>query len=244
MAASLVGLGHPVVTVDLRGHGRSDRPAEGYDIQTVADDLQMLIAALGLDRPVAVGQSWGANVVVELGHRHPHCVCGVVAIDGGVIELAETWQRFEECWQALAPPTLEGTPLVSIERWMREAHPDWPESGIAGSLANFEVRPDGTVRPWLDRELHRTVLHGLWRHRPSELWPTMAVPTLFVMAATGREADGWEAGKRRGIHRALTTLGRRGRARWFEPADHDVHAQHPAEVAGLIHGAIVEGFLR
>ena len=69
VAAALTGLGHEVVTVDLRGHGRSSKPDEGYDVPTVADDLAVLIERLGLERPIAAGQSWGGNVVLELAAR-------------------------------------------------------------------------------------------------------------------------------------------------------------------------------
>src|SRR5688500_3830906 len=55
------------VAVDLRGHGESPKPDEGYDFPTVVGDLVPLLD----DRPVAVGQSYGGNVVVELAATHP-----------------------------------------------------------------------------------------------------------------------------------------------------------------------------
>ncbi|MFM7964797.1 MAG: alpha/beta fold hydrolase, partial [Actinomycetota bacterium] len=65
-ADALVELGYHVIAVDQRGHGQSDKPDEGYDMQSVADDLASLITALQLDRPVVAGQCWGGNVVIEL----------------------------------------------------------------------------------------------------------------------------------------------------------------------------------
>src|SRR5205814_1709852 len=67
VASALAGLGHPVAAVDQRGHGRSDKPDSGYDFITVTDDLVAVLDGLGFERSVAVGQSWGGNVVVELG---------------------------------------------------------------------------------------------------------------------------------------------------------------------------------
>ena len=66
VAFVLAGLGHDVVAVDLRGHGQSDKPEDGYDTPTVAADVVHLIESLALDRPVVVGQSWGANVAIEV----------------------------------------------------------------------------------------------------------------------------------------------------------------------------------
>ena len=68
----------------------------------------------------------------------------------------------------MAPPPLIGTPAADFERMIRGHHPDWPESGIAGTLANVEVLADGTIRPWLSRANHMTILRHLWEHRPSD----------------------------------------------------------------------------
>ncbi|MBV9254611.1 MAG: alpha/beta fold hydrolase, partial [Actinobacteria bacterium] len=156
----LQALGHPAATVDQRGHGRSDKPDHGYDMARVADDAAAVVEALGWSRPVVVGQSWGGNVVIELAHRHPELVAGVVAVDGGTIELARPFPEWEACGAAMRPPPTTGTPLADLEQMLRGLHPDWPESGIAGMLANWEVRADGTVAPWLTLERHLLILRG------------------------------------------------------------------------------------
>src|SRR6188472_4719780 len=74
VAENLVAEGHPVATVDLRGHGRSSKPNGPYDMATVADDVAALLAALDMDRPIVAGQSWGGNVAVELAARHPNAI--------------------------------------------------------------------------------------------------------------------------------------------------------------------------
>lgn len=42
---------YDVIMVDLRGHGKSDAPEEGYDLVTMATELSGLITGLGLDEP-------------------------------------------------------------------------------------------------------------------------------------------------------------------------------------------------
>ena len=238
VAVRLVEHGHRVASVDLRGHGRSSRPDGPYDVATVADDLAALIAGLGLDRPVVAGQSWGGNVVLELGARHPEAVRGLVCVDGGWLEPSTTFPSWEACRDALAPPRLAGRRLVEIEGYIRSAHPDWPEAGIRGTLANFEVRADGTIAPWLTFERHLVVLRGMYDHRPSERYASVAVPVLLVPADTGAEA--WSERKRVEVALAEDALPR-ARTRWFT-GDHDIHAQHPVELADMMDDMTRDGF--
>jgi pimeloyl-ACP methyl ester carboxylesterase len=235
VAAELARRGHPVAAVDLRGHGRSEKPDSGYDIATVADDVALVIDALGWPRPAVVGQSWGGNVVVELAHRHPGAARLIVGLDGGTIELRRRFPCWEDCARQLAPPRLEGTPRPELEHRLREAHPDWPDEGIDGVLASFRVLEDGTVEPWLTFDHHLLVLRGLWEHDPFARFATITTPVLLLPADDGNaEAT---AEKEAAIARALSTL-RAGRVHWFRPADHDVHAQHPVVVATVLHDAL------
>lgn len=226
-------LGHPVATVDLRGHGRSDKPDAGYDFATMGNDLLVVLDALGFDTAVLAGQSTGGNIVVDVAAMAPDRVGGVAGIDGGALELARQFSDWERCKEALAPPRLAGTPASRIEGWMRSAHPDWSDWAIEASLANLEHLPDGTVRPWLSFENHLRILRSLWEHRPSTVIPKLDLSVLLVMADTG---DDWADQKRR-MGEELMEASARVRVEWFSPGDHDLHAQHPVELAELLHAA-------
>jgi len=239
VAIALTGLGHPVATVDLRGHGRSSKPDGPYDVPTVAEDVAALLDGLDLDRPIVAGQSWGGNVAVELAARRPGAVRGIVCVDGGWLEPSRTFADWETCRRTLEPPRLAGRRLGEIETYLRTAHPDWPESGILGTLANFEVRPDGTIAPWLTFERHIEVLRGLWDHHPSARFPDLAVPVLLA-PADGGDAEG-TGRKRREVEAARAAIPN-ARVRWFQ-GDHDIHAQHPGELASVMHDATTDGFL-
>jgi pimeloyl-ACP methyl ester carboxylesterase len=242
VAARLAAAGHLAVAVDLRGHGQSDKPEDGYDFATVARDLGGLVAALGLERPILVGQSWGAGVIVETAIRCPEAARGVVLVDGHLTDLRDGFGSWEECWARLAPPQLVGLPVSRVEHWHRTDHADWPSGSLAGSLANFEIRADGTIAPWLTRERHRLILRSMWDQRIAQTWPKLAVPALIVPVDTGDQ--GWAAAKRTGAAAAEAALRSSGvpvRIVWFS-GDHDVHAQHPAELATLMLEACRDGF--
>jgi pimeloyl-ACP methyl ester carboxylesterase len=235
-------LGHPIVAIDLRGHGLSDKPDTGYDMHSVTADLAGTLEQLalqGFSRPVLCGQSWGGNVVIELAYQFPSLVRGVVAVDGGFLELQQHFPKWEECAVALRPPPLIGTPAKQMRAYMERAHPDWPQTGIDGAMANMEHLADGTIRPWLTLDRHLTVLRGLWEHQPTRIYTDITVPVLFVPAEgpSGVFADT----KRHAVEQALALVPR-ARVEWFSPADHDLHAQYPDRFAQVVHDAVKDGF--
>src|SRR5262249_4217583 len=76
-AAPRLARTHRVTLYDLRGHGRSARPPSGYDLATMADDLDAL-----LDGPATlVGHSWGALVALRLALRRPERVNRLVLVE-------------------------------------------------------------------------------------------------------------------------------------------------------------------
>jgi pimeloyl-ACP methyl ester carboxylesterase len=233
VAAELARQGRASIAVDLRGHGQSDRPDGGYSVPEVAADVLDLIARLGLQAPVVVGQSWGGNVVIEGAARDGDAMSAAIGVDGGTIRLAAGFRDWESCAAALAPPMHIGTPATLFERRVRAMHPDWPESGIAGTLANMEVRPDGTIAPWLTRDRHMAILRGLWEHDPSAAYPRITIPVVLAPARNDRADHGGAVTKAQQIDAALEALPQ-GRVVWFEGADHDIHAQRPVELARLL----------
>lgn len=243
VAREFTALGHPVVAVDQRGHGRSDKPDGPYDMTTVATDLEALLETLavdGWDRPLLIGQSWGGNVVIEVAFRRPDLIRGVCAVDGGAIELREHFPEWDDCRDALSPPRLAGTRRDQLHGYMTSAHSDWTAEAIAGAMENMEILDDGTVRPWLTFDRHIDVLRGLWEHSPSQRFPHITVPVLFT-PATHDMSDQFTEHKQRAHERARKLLAK-CRVHWFSPADHDVHAQKPREFVAVVKQAIDEGF--
>jgi proline iminopeptidase len=61
-----------IVYFDHRGHGRSDRrPASEWTLDTFADDVVRLCDALGVTKPIVLGQSFGGFVAQRYIARHP-----------------------------------------------------------------------------------------------------------------------------------------------------------------------------
>jgi len=72
-----------VVYLDLRGHGRSawGDPA-AWTFERCADDIREFCDALGIERPVVLGHSMGAPIVLLYAVRHPGHAAGLVIQSG------------------------------------------------------------------------------------------------------------------------------------------------------------------
>lgn len=71
----LAEAGFRAVAPDLRGYGGTDRPKEGYDIDTLANDVVQLARYLQPGRPVhLVGHDWGGVIAYHVAAHHPDMV--------------------------------------------------------------------------------------------------------------------------------------------------------------------------
>ena len=79
LAPEMAARGFRVITVDLLGHGASDKPTDmrAYSMSSFADQVAALVDHLGVDRPVVGGTSLGANTALEMAARHPRVARGL-----------------------------------------------------------------------------------------------------------------------------------------------------------------------
>jgi pimeloyl-ACP methyl ester carboxylesterase len=80
LARALAREGHRVVTLDLLGHGRSDRPRDmtAYSMPFFGEQAIALLDHLEVDEAVLAGTSLGANTTLEAAAAHPERVRGMV----------------------------------------------------------------------------------------------------------------------------------------------------------------------
>lgn len=171
-----------VVAPDLRGRGGSDKPATGYTIADHAADVVALLDALGLQRVVLGGHSFGGFLAIYLAAHHPELVARLVVIDAA-IEINPNVR--EMLGPSLARLTRS---FASAEAYLDEVRRapymdgtwDWAmESYFRAELAD---NADGTVRSSTSADaVAQSIAHVLgvpW----AELVPRVAQPTLLVNA--------------------------------------------------------------
>jgi pimeloyl-ACP methyl ester carboxylesterase len=232
-----------VVAYDQRGHGESSKPSSGYGYDQTSADAAAVIGQLGLDRPVVVGHSWGANVALELAVRRRRITSGLVLLDGGFLAMRDRadWKTTKEM---LAPPPITGMHVDEYLAMMRRFMEDQLEvtpavEAVFRSLMRVDGR--GRIRPRLSRANHLRILRAMWEADPPTLLRHLDVPTLVV--ATRRkdpeEAEATFIAAKEAGEQAIQEIGGPVRFQWVEGI-HDVPLQHPHAVAKLVRDFAVD----
>lgn len=111
-----------VITVDCRGCGRSDKPAEGYRIENLSSDLRQFIRALDLTDVTLIGWSAGGTVVTDYVIRYGEGVSKAIVVGGAVprytaapdFPLGAPPDTLQQTLAALGNPTSRCTVLRAI----------------------------------------------------------------------------------------------------------------------------------
>jgi pimeloyl-ACP methyl ester carboxylesterase len=173
LARHLAAAGFHVVTLDLLGHGRSDRPDDPllYSMTAFGEQVIALLDELGADQAVIGGTSLGANVSLEVAVSAPERVRGLIAempvldnaLEAGILAFAPLLflSRF-------LPLSITGLRVVT-RAVPRGVVPFW--AGIA--LDTFDQRPGPMA----------AAIHGIFFGRiapSSRLRRRIEAPTLVV----------------------------------------------------------------
>lgn len=150
-----------VIYLDHRGNGRSDAgPRESWTLAQWGDDVGAFCDALGIDRPIVLGVSFGGMVAMAYATRHPGHPGKLILISaeakgGSYLEKrVELFERFggPEVGALARRRFLEekGQPSeATIAEWRRLAMPHYTRKPHAAAMGRAIVRPE--VLQWFTR---------------------------------------------------------------------------------------------
>jgi len=110
---------YTVITMDLRGFGRSDSALGEYDARAFPHDIAAVVEAAGVDRVVLVGQSIGAAAALKAALARPQVAAGVVLAHslGGIAN--------DELAQLVRADRAEAEKLPVIDRLLTPQFREW-----------------------------------------------------------------------------------------------------------------------
>jgi pimeloyl-ACP methyl ester carboxylesterase len=98
-----------LVALDLRGHGRSDKPAAGYaDTALWAEDVAAVLRELMLEQPVLIGWSYGTIVILDYLRVFGEDSVAGIGIVGGITKLGSAEALAAPRFQRLRPSAAGG----------------------------------------------------------------------------------------------------------------------------------------
>jgi pimeloyl-ACP methyl ester carboxylesterase len=224
-----------VFAPDQRGHGLSDKPDAGYDFETIAADLDALLAHINPSgvKVIVIGHSWGAYTALYYAATRADKVSSVVLLDGGLKPIGEQYMTWEEAQVKMAPPVYQNRTLADIQHLIRV---DWlgdiyrPELAPL-ALSIYDTSNPDDVRAHLSRDNHMQIAHALWAFNPADYFPRLTCPLLVVNAVPTS-----------GQRSPLVTLATKQAERfvddiqviWMNDTDHDIPWHRPQALLELL----------
>ena len=131
---------HRVLAVDLRGTGRSDKPAGGYDMARLAADVLAVLAQLDLHDVAMIGHSFGGQVALAVAGADPRRLRRLVLVGTHGVRASRSSD-----FPFGRPAERTEQALVQAER---ERRPAARRANITGA---FLAEPDPDLADWLVR---------------------------------------------------------------------------------------------
>jgi pimeloyl-ACP methyl ester carboxylesterase len=97
------------INLDVRGHGESDKPIDAYTMHDFHADLDTLVHARALGRPIVIGHSFGGSIGLAYAHRDPSRVRALVMLDSGMRSNATVTADLGPFYAALREGDYEAT---------------------------------------------------------------------------------------------------------------------------------------
>ncbi len=172
LARALAREGNRVVTLDLLGHGQSDRPRDmaAYSMPFFGEQVISLLDHLEIDEAVLAGTSLGANTTLEAAAAHPERVRGMV------VEMPVLDNALLGCAIAFTPLMCAltfGEPIMKGVSWATRKLPTGRVWGADVLLDTVRQQPGPSA----------AVLQGLFFGRVAphrEIRRTIAAPALVI----------------------------------------------------------------
>ncbi len=172
LARALAREGNRVVTLDLLGHGRSDRPRDmaAYSMPFFGEQVIGLLDHLEIDEAVVGGTSLGANTTLEAAASHPERVRGMV------VEMPVLDNALLGCAVAFTPLMVAltfGEPVMKGVSWATRKLPTGRVWGADVLLDTVRQQPGPSA----------AVLQGLFFGRVAphrEIRRTITAPALVI----------------------------------------------------------------
>lgn len=208
-----------LILVDLRGHGKSDKPETGYHMDEIAGDVIGIMQQLKLERAHVVGSSLGAEVGLSMAANYPEKVISLACDGAPVSEYGpySTWEGSETDFEKHAARQLEkmrNTPetifpsvdaLVDDRRKVFEKYVGWNKYFEAVERYGAYKVDEGKYTQGFGNQAMANYLEHYFQSRFEDYYRKVKCP---LMMLTGEE--GLENEREKAVMKGLRELAEQG----------------------------------
>ena len=171
-----------------RGHGESDHPEEGYELDTLVEDILQFMDTQEIERAILAGHSLAGVELSRIHALHPERVLKLVYLDSAYYRNESAFKELQERnpLRAISIPGMDAQ-YTSVDAYLEQMpkwHPSlalvWNEAMKEQSLHEYELNDEGIVVDKMTDALHMAILAGVSEYAPED-W-LIRVPTLSFVS--------------------------------------------------------------
>jgi pimeloyl-ACP methyl ester carboxylesterase len=163
-----------VLSLTRRGHGDSDYPDSGYDLETLTEDLRQFLDILKINKVIFAGSSMAHVEICHFSALYPERVLKIIYFDAAYDR--SQFKRFEEHYplKGVKPPGIDED-FYSVEDYVAYTNKTFPEmEEIWGDLYaeellhEIKITPDGKIVDRISDELNRKFINISRNYSPED----------------------------------------------------------------------------
>jgi pimeloyl-ACP methyl ester carboxylesterase len=184
-----------IVSYDLRGHGLSDQPENGYTFEDTAKDLEAVMDFFSIQNAHLVGSSYGSMVGAYFASTRTHRVISLVASEGALVNETGEDGKYEESFEEhiskfrdqLDP---EYDSVEAYKDYYKENWKPWNEAR-AYYVENYvpRVKENGKVGPRTTGTTMEKIIAEIYYTNFLTWYEKVKCPVLFLPAETEGNLD-------------------------------------------------------
>lgn len=180
-----------ILAMDLRGRGRSEKLAKGYNLEKHLRDMNALMDDLGIDRVVVMGHSLGAFIGLAFAAQYPQRVDRLILVDGGG-DLSK--KQMDNVFQGIKP-ALDRLTMVfpSVSDYltaMKQAPYIQPWSAEIEGYYRYEIEStEGGVRTNIHPSHIAEEANNIRKVKSAAFYSQVRCPVLVLRAPQGLFSD-------------------------------------------------------
>lgn len=176
-----------VLALTRRGHGDSDFPETGYDLETLTEDLKLFLDARGIEKVIFAGSSMAHVEICHFTALYPERVLKIIYLDAAYDRTK--FKKFEEQYplKGVKVPGADD-PCYSIEeffaytkRMSPEVAEIWSDLYAEEMLHEIKISPEGRVVDRMSDELVQKFLDISRNYPPEDSKTTVPVLSFYAL---------------------------------------------------------------